>query len=106
MGTEHACAPVGEYVVDVLGAPFEPLGQVVVVVAVCWNVVEPVGVSYPAGQFCVVVVLLLPGVQVGPPSGVQPYAVGLASIIATVGVHVVGHVPGDTQVSDVGTAPV
>jgi hypothetical protein len=49
--------------------------------------------------------VVVPGVQV-PPIGVQPYAVGLASIIATVGVHVVGHVPGDTHVMDVGTVPV
>ena len=75
-------------------------------VAVCTNDVDPDAVSYPAGQDAVCETVVVPGVQLPPPVGVQPYAVGFASICATVGEHVVGHVPGDTHVMDVGTVPV
>jgi hypothetical protein len=47
-----------------------------------------------------------PGVQTRLAMGVQPYEVGDASIIATVGVHDAGHVPGATHVLEVGTDPV
>lgn len=76
---------------------------------VCVNTVVPpvtpptvCPVGQAAGCDCVDVL----GVHTPPPIGMQPYPVGLASIIATVGVHIAGHVPGDTQVLDVGTIPV